>query len=131
MVTFSCQQVQEITAQEAELKQIIDDPRVKLDYIEKPQESIVSPFDTELFRVIESELPRLFPGSLVLPHLIIYGTDSRLFRPKGAICYGFFPGPVTMAEYRSIHGNDERVRESSLRQAVQAYFTVVSKFCSR
>jgi acetylornithine deacetylase/succinyl-diaminopimelate desuccinylase-like protein len=115
----------------AELKQIIDDPRVKLDYIEKPQESIVSPFDTELFRVIESELPHLFPGSLVLPHLIIYGTDSRLFRPRGAICYGFFPGPVTMAEYRSIHGNDERVRESSLRKAVQAYFTVVSKFCSR
>ncbi len=114
----------------AELRRVIDDPRVTLEYIEKPQESIVSPFDTELFRVIETEVTKLFPGSLVLPHLIIYGTDSRLFRPKGAICYGFFPGPVTMEEYRSIHGSDERIRESSLRKAVQAYFNVVSKVCS-
>jgi len=115
----------------AELSKVIDDTRVTLEYIEKPQESIVSPFDTELFRVIETEVTQLFPGSLVLPHLIIYGTDSRLFRPKGAICYGFFPGPVTMQEYRSIHGNDERIRESSLRKAVHAYFNVVRKFCSR
>ena len=111
------------------LKQIINDPRVKFDYIERPIESIVSPYNTELFRIIEKETQAVFPGSIVVPHLVIYGTDSRFFRIKGATCYGFFPGPVTMEEYRTIHGNDERIRESSLRAAVRIYYNVVKEFC--
>lgn len=42
---------------------------------------------------------------------------------------GFFPGPVSMEEYRTIHGNDERIRESSLRSAVRIYYNVVKSFC--
>jgi acetylornithine deacetylase/succinyl-diaminopimelate desuccinylase-like protein len=114
-----------------EVERVLDEPRARIEYIERPAESIISPHETELFEVIEEEIAKLYPDSVVLPHLIIYGTDSRLFRPKGAICYGFFPGPVTMEEYRSIHGNDERIREQSLRKAVRAYFNVVSEFCSR
>ena len=113
----------------AELKKVINDPRVKIRYIQKPPESIISPYDTELFKVIERETKKVYPESVTLPHLVIYGTDSRLFRPKGAICYGFFPGPVTMEEYRTIHGNDERIREESLRNAVRIYYNVVKSFC--
>ena len=108
---------------------VIDDPRVKFEYIERPKESIVAPFDTDLFRVIEQETKVVYPESITLPHLIIYGTDSRFFRPKGAICYGFYPGPVTMEEYRKIHGNDERVRTESIRNAVRIYYNVVKEFC--
>jgi acetylornithine deacetylase/succinyl-diaminopimelate desuccinylase-like protein len=113
----------------SKLKEIIDDPRIKIDSIEWPVESIVSPFDTELFRIIERETRSVFPGSVTVPHLIIYGTDSRFFRKKGAACYGFFPGPVTMEEYLTIHGNDERIREKSLRTAVRIYYNVVRSFC--
>ena len=113
----------------AELKKVIDDPRVKIDYIEKPVESIVSPYQTELFGIIEEQCKSVYPDCLVVPHLVIYGTDSRYFRQKGAACYGFFPGPVTMEEYRTIHGNDERIRQSSLRAAVRIYYNVVKNFC--
>lgn len=113
------------------LRRVINDPRVHLDYIQRPEESIVSPRDTELFRVIEKEIAAVYPDAVTLPHLVIYGTDSRYFRKKGAICYGFYPGPVTIDEYRKIHGNDERVRESSLRSAVSIYFNVVRNFCGR
>jgi len=112
-----------------QLKTVINDPRVKIDYIEKPIESIVSPYQTELFEIIENQCRSLFPKSLVVPHLVIYGTDSRYFRQKGAACYGFFPGPVSMQEYRTIHGNDERIRESSLTAAVKIYYHVVMNFC--
>ncbi len=112
-----------------QLRAVIGDPRVEIDFIERPGESIVSPFDTELFQVIEREIREVFPEAVVLPHLIIYGTDSRLFRPLGAICYGFFPGPVSIEEYRKIHGNDERIRESSMRSAVRLFFRVVEAFC--
>jgi len=113
----------------SKLKKIIDDPRIKIDSIEWPVESIVSPFDTELFRIIERETKSVFPDSVTVPHLVIYGTDSRFFRKKGAACYGFFPGPVTMEEYLTIHGNDERIREKSLRTAVRIYYNVIRSFC--
>jgi len=105
------------------------DLRVKFNYIERPIESIVSPYDTELFEIIEEETRTIFPDSVTVPHLVIYGTDSRFFRRKGASCYGFFPGPVTMEEYKTIHGNDERIREKSLRTAVRIYYNVVKNFC--
>ena len=112
-----------------QLEKIIDDPRVKLEYIERPVESIVSLYETELFQVIETETKALFPDSETVPTLVIYGTDSRFYRRRGASCYGFFPGPVSMEEYRTIHGNDERIRESSLRSAVRIYYNVVKSFC--
>ncbi|UCC41346.1 MAG: M20/M25/M40 family metallo-hydrolase [Candidatus Aminicenantes bacterium] len=111
------------------LRHIINDPLVKIDYIERPIESIISPYETELFKIIEKETHTVYPDSIVVPHLVIYGTDSRFFRRKGASCYGFFPGPVTMEEYRTIHGNDERIRERSLRAAVRIYHNVVKRFC--
>ncbi|MDH5386174.1 MAG: M20/M25/M40 family metallo-hydrolase, partial [Candidatus Aminicenantes bacterium] len=111
------------------IKEIIADERVKIDYIERPVESIVSTYQTELFKVMERETKAFYPYSSVVPTLVIYGTDSRFYRRQGAICYGFFPGPVTMDEYRTIHGNDERIRESSLRSAVRIYYNVVKSFC--
>ncbi|MFC1553434.1 M20/M25/M40 family metallo-hydrolase [candidate division KSB1 bacterium] len=114
-----------------DLKSVIDDPRIKIEYIEEPKESIVAPFDTEIFEIIEEETKEVYPESVTLPHLIIYGTDSRFFRQKGATCYGFFPGPVTMEEYRNIHGHDEHIREESFRNAVKIYYNVVKKFCEK
>jgi len=113
----------------SKLKEIINDSRIKINSIEWPVESIVSPYDTELFRIIERETRSVFPDSVTVPHLVIYGTDSRFYRKKGAACYGFFPGPVTMEEYLTIHGNDERIREKSLRTAVRIYYSVVRSFC--
>ena len=103
-----------------ELIKIIDDERIViLPVMEPKQESVVSSYDTELFRIIEEETAKTYPNSVTLPHLVIYGTDSRYFRERGATCYGFFPGPVSMEEYSRIHGNDERIRIESLRNATK------------
>jgi len=120
---------QDLTDFVLQLKKIINDPRVKIHYIERPIKSIVSPYETELFRIIEKETQSIFPDSFTVPHLVIYGTDSRFFRRMGACCYGFFPGPVSMEEYLTIHGNDERIRESSLRTALRIYHNVVKNLC--
>ncbi len=112
-----------------ELRRVLDDSRIEFEILDAPGESIISPFNTELFRVIERETKKVYPASITLPHLIIYGTDSRFFRVRGATCYGFFPGPVTMGEYSTIHGNDERVREESIRNGIRIYYNVVKEFC--
>ena len=63
---------------------------------------------TDLFRVIEQETKKVYPNSITLPHLVIYGTDFSVFSdPKGQSVTASSPVPVTMEEYSTIHGNDE------------------------
>jgi acetylornithine deacetylase/succinyl-diaminopimelate desuccinylase-like protein len=112
-----------------QVERVINDPRVDIQHGSGEVRNDVSSFDTDLFRVIEKETKKAYPESITLPHLIIYATDSRYFRRRGATCYGFFPGPVSMAEYKSIHGNDERIRVTSLRAAIPIYYNVVKSFC--
>ncbi len=115
-----------------ELKNVIDDDRITITPVLEPKwGSVVSPYDSELFRIIEEETAKVYPNSITLPHLVIYGTDSRYFRGKGASCYGFFPGPVSMEEYSRIHGNDERIRLESLSKATDIYCSVVKQFCAK
>ena len=115
-----------------ELKNVIDDDRITITPVLEPKwGSVVSPYDSELFRIIEEETAKVYPNSITLPHLVIYGTDSRYFRGKGASCYGFFPGPVSMEEYSRIHGNDERIRLESLSKATDIYCSVVKQFCEK
>ena len=115
-----------------ELTEVINDDRIDIRPIMEPkQESVVSSYDTDLFRVIEEETVAIYPDSVTLPHLVIYGTDSRYFRDRGATCYGFFPGPVHMEEYSRIHGNDERIRTKSLKNAAEIYCNVVRRFCEK
>ena len=115
-----------------ELKNVLDDDRITITPVLEPKlTSVVSSYDSDLFRIIEEETAKIYPDSITLPHLVIYGTDSRYFREKGASCYGFFPGPVSMEEYSRIHGNDERIRLDSLRKATDIYCSVVKQFCEK
>lgn len=115
-----------------DIKHIINDDRIEITPILEPkQKSVVSPYDTELFRIIEEETSRAYPESITLPHLVIYGTDSRFFRERGATCYGFFPGPVSIEDYSRIHGNDERIQIESLKNATEIYCNVVRRFCEK
>jgi len=127
---------QDVNALIAELRKVINDPRVTLSaprrqpFIKSETDSsVTSPFDTELFRIIEQETKKVYPESITIPSVVIYPTDSRLFRPKGAVCYGFFPGLITMDDYRTIHLNNERIRVESFTTAVKIYYNVVKELC--
>ena len=59
-----------------ELKKVIGDPRVTIEYIEEPKESIVAPFDTELFRIMERENLQRKVGR-VLRHVDAVGRENH------------------------------------------------------
>ncbi|MGD0947635.1 MAG: hypothetical protein ABSA52_09400 [Candidatus Binatia bacterium] len=54
-------------------------------------------------------------------------TDSAPFRRCGVAAYGFNSVVLTDAEFRSIHGIDERLRLDPFRNALQTYYGVVTK----
>lgn len=98
---------------------------------EPPRESVASPYRTGAFRAVESVIGRLAPGSVVVPLMIPWGTDSRFFRERGAKAYGLIPIVVTAEEIARVHGVDERISVEALGFGVRAMTRVVQALAGR
>ena len=80
-----------------------------------------------LARVVDGH----YPGSRLLPQLILGFTDAPYFRAHGAVAYGFglFSRALTAETMSSrVHGNDERVDVESLALTTQAWLDVCEQF---
>lgn len=78
----------------------------------------ISPYDTELSKVIQELVSNVDPGSVCVPFMSLGGTDSRYFRKKfGTIAYGFIPMRMDLpldVYMKLMHGIDERISQSNL-----------------
>ena len=113
----------------AELRGVIDDPQVQVAPIGTFRAPNESPTDTELFRIIEAAIRRHYPGVPVTTKMLSGATESVLVRPLGIVAYGFTPLLATEEEVATAHGDDERVREDSMRRSVPILYEVVSELC--
>jgi acetylornithine deacetylase/succinyl-diaminopimelate desuccinylase-like protein len=95
------------------------------------KQASVSPIGTPLWDVLARVVDGHYPGSRLLPRLIVGFTDAPYFRERGAIAYGFglFSRALT-AEAMSgrFHGNDERVDVESLALTTQAWIDTCELF---
>jgi acetylornithine deacetylase/succinyl-diaminopimelate desuccinylase-like protein len=97
------------------------------------QEPSESKAETPLYDAIAAVLREFEPKCGVTPMLTNGGTDSRFFRRKGSICYGFQPmypevpsGKVVKRE----HGIDERISIENLVFGTSVLYETVKKFMS-
>lgn len=93
-----------------------------------------SPLDTPLYRLIEETTKEYEPNSIVAPILLTGGTDSRFFRKKGSICYGFQPvkPDIPYGEMlKSIHGIDERISISNLVLGTSLLYSIIERFMTQ
>jgi acetylornithine deacetylase/succinyl-diaminopimelate desuccinylase-like protein len=97
------------------------------------QEPSESKAETPLYNVIAAVLREFEPNCGVTPMLTTGGTDSRFFRRKGSVCYGFqpmypevFSGKVVKRE----HGIDERISIENLVFGTSVLYETVKKFMS-
>jgi len=91
-----------------------------------------SPAEDALYRTFEGTLKRLDPKSKMIPSMLTGATDSRFFREKGTVAYGFQPmGPTdNLSEYLSrVHGHDERISAESLLFGTRVLYEVLKDFC--
>lgn len=94
----------------------------------EPSESGV---DTSLFRRIVEVLGEYDRGCTVVPFLLTGSTDSRFFRQRGSVCYGFQPFLADMGYgkmWRTLHGVDERISISNLVFGTSVLYDVVERF---
>ncbi len=113
---------------QAELEKVIDDPKVRIERI-YASSSGVNPFDTELFGVIEDVIKEHVEEAVVVPGITVGFTDSRVFRNRNVIAYGFSGGLTEPELGRGVHGHNERVAIESFKLNCQIVYEVTRRMC--
>jgi carboxypeptidase PM20D1 len=91
-----------------------------LRYSPAPRET---PSDTAVFRLLGG-LTKEIHGGMPLPYLVTGATDSREYAGVADEIYRFYPFAMTFEELDSMHGTNERIKCSSMLEAV----TFITRF---
>ncbi len=95
------------------------------------QEPSESTAETPLYTIIANILREFEPNCGVTPVLTTGGTDSRFFRRKGSICYGFQPMYPEICSDKVVkleHGIDERISIKNLIFGTSVLYETVRRF---
>jgi len=111
-------QLQAILPQDVEVEVLLSGPP-----------SRPAPVDTELFEILKQEMLASEPGSHVGPMAFAGTTDSRFFRNRGVVAYGFMPFKVNYYDAAGVHGSNERIRSGFFVEGVDLVRNVVRRFC--
>lgn len=95
---------------------------IDVEVIHPASESVVTPHDTAMFRALSGAITRHHPDATVVPTIIPFGTDSRMFRLRGAQCYGLLPLVLSTALATSIHGDAERIPVDQFETGIRIYY---------
>ena len=115
-----------------ELLDEVDSEKLMLEslQVQEPSESTA---ETSLYSVISEVLREFEPNCGVAPMLATGGTDSRFFRRKGSVCYGFqpmYPEESSEKVVKREHGIDERISVENLVFGTSVLYETVKKFMS-
>ncbi|MDZ7727436.1 MAG: peptidase dimerization domain-containing protein [Dehalococcoidia bacterium] len=129
--TLDCRLLPGVRPEEfiAELEEVIDDSRVHIERVFEGW-SEANSFDTELFGVIEDVIHHHVEDAVVVPGVTVGFTDSRVFRNRGVVAYGFSGGLNEPAVQATFHGHNERVTLESFRLNCQMIWDVVTRMCA-
>ncbi|HNP31176.1 MAG TPA: M20/M25/M40 family metallo-hydrolase [Nitrospirales bacterium] len=105
----------------ADVKSRLGD-EIEVEVIHPASQSVVTPHDTVMFRALSGAITRHHPDATVVPMIIPYGTDSRMFRLRGAKCYGILPLVLSTALATSIHGDAERIPVDQFETGIRIYY---------
>src|SRR5216110_70482 len=118
---------QEPAAFLAELVRVVNDSAVTITPQGPNWPATESSADTELFRAIVAAARARDPDALVTTPPLTGFTDSHYFRRLGIVSYGLSPFPLSQAESRGVHGNNERVSLDDLAFGVHFMYDVVAR----
>jgi carboxypeptidase PM20D1 len=101
-------------------KAVVDDPRVEV-RLRTPawEPSPVSPIDSPSFFLLERTIRESFPDVIVVPSLVVGGTDARHYGEITQELYRFQPFRLDSADLKRPHGIDERVSTQIYADAVR------------
>ncbi len=113
------------------IRQVIDDDQVTIEHSNVSSDGFPAvPWNTELFRTIESVVTDHVEDAIVVPGLTVGGTDNRFLRERGIPAYGFIPALFTSDELRGFHGNNEHIRIETLNMGCEMTYEISKRLCA-
>jgi len=100
------------------IKKAINDETIKIEVLLDSPPTPSSPSKSILMSAIE-ELARKYDKCPVVPAMVGGFTDSRYFRRKDVVSYGFTPLDLPPAEFHGVHGIDERLSVKEMGAALR------------
>ena len=91
-----------------------------------------SPSNNPLYKAFDKVLNDMDPKAKMIPTMLTGATDSRFFRDKGVVAYGFQPMmPIAnLSEYLSrVHGHNERISADDLLFGTRVLYQVIKEVC--
>jgi acetylornithine deacetylase/succinyl-diaminopimelate desuccinylase-like protein len=109
-----------------QLKQVINNDKITVRYINQPLRSPASPLNGDLVKTVETLTQEMWPGVPVVPAMSTGATDSRFMRNAGIPMYGVTGLFADPADYRT-HGLDERVEIQRLYDSREFLYRLVKR----
>ena len=114
-----------------ELRKVVNDTAILITPQGPNWPATASADDSELAQAISAAALARHPEAIVTPLMLAGFTDSHHFRRLGIASYGVSPFPLTAAESRGIHGNDERVSLEALRFGLSFFSDIVVRVAAQ
>ncbi len=112
----------------AHVKKAAGDERFELSTLPGGSEpSRVTPTDSASYQLINRTVRELFPGTVVVPGLMIAATDSRYFENVADHIYKFSPVRARPEDLPRFHGTNERISLANLAELIRFYHRLVEQ----
>lgn len=110
------------------IKNIINDDSVELSISSSMEPSPISRTDCKGWFAVKNAVENTWTGCVAAPYLMVQCSDSRHYGQISDKVYRFSAADMTVDERHSIHGNDEHIRVSTAKKAVEFFIRVMREF---
>ena len=123
IVNFRILSGDDLDAVVAHVRRVIDDPAVEVRPAGRTRRnpSPVSDVDSPSFEVIHQSIREVFPETLVVPSLVLGGTDYRHYGDVSDQVYRFGPVRINPENLETAHGTNERISVDNYVEMIQFY----------
>jgi carboxypeptidase PM20D1 len=106
---------------------VIDDGRIEIEVGGRfsAEPSVVSPIDSDGFRVLQRTIRSIVSNAIVAPYLVVVVTDARHYAALTQNIFRFLPLRLTSEDLTRMHGTDERVSIRDYETAIRTYRQLV------
>ncbi len=112
----------------ADLRKIVNDPRVTIESDEERPQVPISDMDGEATKAFQKVIHHNFGDNVpYIPTVGAGGTDSRYLRAKGVSAYALEPFDD---KAQNQHGNDESISIDGLKNSVKIYYELLLELCT-
>ncbi len=112
------------------IREKLDDPAIKVDLSKDVEVSDASPVENEYYPAIEEAINKVYPEVAVTPFMMPGVSDSRFFRQIGVDCYGVMPVRMGLGDTSRIHGVNERISVTDVKEGVRLMYELILGLCS-